>query len=228
MEATSLSSSRDLAAVLTALEFVRAVERCAGTMPHDEPEIIGERLNFRLNYQKGLDEGWTRWAETGDWSAYVVAPTEQGTFEVLFTRLPERTGTRSETSRALFSSLTDAAKFVMVSVLDSVRTRFGLESLFVTFRSRGLDDRLAKDTPLPSEIAPVISRLPPDRSQLAEQLQRISLRDNPSTAAIGFPGVAPYMNILPMSLGDVAGALTAGLPAEVTDCVDAFVNDHTV
>jgi hypothetical protein len=73
----------------------------------------------------------------------------------------------------------------------------------------------------------VISRLPPDRSQLAEQLQRISLRDDPSTTAIGFPGFEPYMNVLPMSLGDVAGALMAGLPAEVTDCVDAFINDRT-
>ena len=44
----------------------------------------------------------------------------------------------------------------MVSVLDSVRTRFGLDSLFVTFRSRGLDDRLAKAYPLSRlEIAPV-------------------------------------------------------------------------
>lgn len=222
----TLSASRELTAVLTALEFVRAVQRCADIMQHDKPDLTGDRLNFRLNYQKGIDEGWTRWAETGDWSAYIIAPTEQGLFEVLFARLPERTGTRIESSRALFSTLTDAAKFVMVSVLDSVRTKFGLDSLFVTFRSHGLDGRLTEGVPRPSEIAPLIVRLPPERSHLAEQVQRISLSDDPSRAAIGFPGVVPYMNVLPLSLGEVAGALVAGLPPEVTECVDTFVADN--
>ncbi|WP_231514594.1 hypothetical protein [Mycobacterium sp. URHB0044] len=212
--------------MLTALEFVRAVQRCAGTTPHDSPEITQERLNFRLNYQKGLDEGWTRWAETGDWSAYVIAPTEQGLFEVLFARLPERTGARSESSRAVFSTLTDAAKLVMVSVLDSVRTNFGLDSLFVIFRSRGLDDRLVKSSAHASEIAPLVARLSPERAQLADQIQRISLREDPSTAALGFPGVEPYMNVLPLSLGEVAGALMSGLPAEVAECVDTFIADR--
>ena len=53
MEASSLSSSRDLAAVLTALEFARAVERCAGTMPHDEPEITGETAELSAQLSEG-------------------------------------------------------------------------------------------------------------------------------------------------------------------------------
>lgn len=226
MPVTGAIANNELAAVLTALEFVRKVQRCAGTTPYDEPDATGDRLNFRLNYQRGLDEGWTRWAETGDWSAYVIASTEHGLFEVLFARLPARVGTRTESSRAVFSTLTDAAKFVMVSVLDSVRTKFGLETLFVTFRSRGLDDRLVKDAPRQSEIAPMIARLPPERAGLAEQLQRISLGVDPSKAAVGYPGVEPYMNVLPLSLGQVADALMTGLPDEVTDCVDRFGTDR--
>lgn len=220
-----ITESSELSPVISALNFVRTVQACSRTTEYDEPDLEDDTLNFRVNYQRGLDEDWSQWAETGEWSAYVIAPTTDGNFQVLHSRPQEKSARRAESCRAVFTSLTDAAKFVMVIVADSARSRLGLDSLFVIFRSRGLDASLSTNPAAKSEAAPLAGRLAPDKVHLADQIQRISLTSDPSRAVVGFPSIEPYANVLPLSLEQVMDALIAGFPPDVRECIDLSVTN---
>jgi hypothetical protein len=209
-----------LAAAIDALERVRGVQRCAGVLPYDQPEVTGNRLSFRNGYQKGCEKGWRDWTATGEWSAYVIELTERGAHDVLFQRLPEHSSERRESLRASFSRLEDATKFVIVNVVESTRTHGGLDSLFVLFRGRGLDDRVVKLAPEEVAITTVVARISPEKDDLVRShLQGFALKEDPSTSAIGFPSVAPYVNVLPLTYREVESASTAGMPPSVLDCV---------
>jgi hypothetical protein len=219
-ERTQAFADAPLADSIAALNRVRAIQRCASTAPYDAPVTTDRRINFRTGYQEGLERGWSDWAATGEWSGYVIELTEPGEYDVSFLRMPERADTRSESLKASFTRLEDATKFIMINVLDSVRSNSGLESLFLTFRARGLDDRLMKVAPDEAAKQKMMARLSPDKKELVERhLQKIALKDDPLTSAVGFPGVEPYMNSIPLTYGEIETALIAGMAPTVLDCV---------
>lgn len=201
------------------LATVRTAQRCAGVEPWDEPGVADGRLHFRTRFQRGLDENWARWAEDGDWAGYVLAPIEHGGFDVLHTRVPERSAQRVEAWRASFARLEDAVAFVMVSVFDSARSALALDTVFSEFTRLGTDSRLVHGPPEDVDVARALSRLSPDRAHLVRHLTRISHRDDPSRHGVGFSGVLPYLNVLALSADDVVTALLSGVPRDVAECV---------
>ncbi|MGH3638625.1 MAG: hypothetical protein ACRDUX_06315 [Mycobacterium sp.] len=107
-----------------------------------------------------------------------------------------------------------------MNVLDSARSRHGLDSLFVMFRAIGLDQRVAKVAPDEASEAKVLALLPPDKEELVKNhLRKFVLKDDPLTSAVGFPGVEPYLNVLPMTYREVDSALTAGMPPPILECL---------
>jgi len=58
MQLNSTESS-ELSPVISALNFVRTVQACSRTTEYDEPDLEDDTLNFRVNYQRGLDEDWS-------------------------------------------------------------------------------------------------------------------------------------------------------------------------
>jgi hypothetical protein len=220
-ETTHAFADVQLADALAALNRVRAIQRCAGTTQYDAPVTTDDRINFYIGYQEGLERGWKNWAAAGEWSGYyVIELTGLAEYDVFFLRMPERSNIRSESLKASFTRLEDATKFIMIKVLDSVRSNSGLESLFLTFRGRGLDDRLIRVAPDAAAQRKMIARLSPDKKELVEKhLQKFVLKDDPLTCSIGFPGVEPYMNSMPLTYGEVEIALVTGMSPTVLDCI---------
>jgi hypothetical protein len=203
--------NRSIAEAVQAFDRLRDVQRNVGVQPYDPAKQDGSRLYFRTKYREGIEKGWADWDTRGEWSGYAI-DWAHGGFEVVFTRKPERSANRAESVQAIFTRLEDAAKFIIANVGDSLRVDNGLKTLFLRWQDLGLDERIGQTVPSEPELQRMIDLLPPGKEELVRNhLQKFFLRADPSAHAIAFPGVKPYMNVMPLTYGDLEDELLAGL-----------------
>jgi hypothetical protein len=224
--ATQSADIDPMSQAIAAFNRYRLLQDCSRETPYDEPEVDDGRVYFRNGYRQGLVEGWPDWARRGDWSGYAIDLSRPEMYEVIFSRKPERSAERVESIDVTFSRIEDAVKYVLTKVGDTMRTRFGLSSLFVLWKARGLDPRLDKIPPTAAEIQRMIDLLPPGKAELVQKhLQRLVLREHPQVQSISFPGAEPYMNVIPLTYRELERALTHGLPDDVLACFRKKLSD---
>lgn len=195
-----------------AFDRIRDIQRRAGVRAYDPAEQEGSRLYFRSRYREGIEQGWADWTSRGEWSGYAIDWGRGNGFEVVFTRKPERASSRAESVQAIFTRLEDAAKFIIANVGDSLRVDCGLQTLFLHWQEVGLDVRIGQTAPTDDDMQRMIEILPAGKEGLVrEHLQKFGLRADPAAQSIGFPGVRPYMNVIPVTYKELENELLDGL-----------------
>ncbi|WP_328352500.1 hypothetical protein OG976_19880 [Mycobacterium sp. NBC_00419] len=203
--------NRFVAEAVRAFDRLRDAQRNAGLQPYDPAEQDGSRLYFRTKYREGIEQGRANWRSRGEWSGYAIDWAHGGGYEVVFTRKPERSSKRAESVQAIFTRLEDAAKFIIANVGDSLRVDDGLQTLFLIWQDLGLDERISKTAPAEAECQRMIDLLPPGKEDLVRKhLEKFVLGAVPDVQSIGFPGVRPYMNVMPITYGDLENQLLDG------------------
>jgi hypothetical protein len=161
------------------------------------------RLYFRSDYLE----------EHGDWAAWVIDPTHDGLYNVLSSRVPERSNDRHEHVEATFSRLDDAGKYIVAQLGNSARMGLRLASLAIQWDDSGLGP-LIEVTGADSAAVDYLLRVQPStvRHVAEEQLQVYRLREDPGIYAFAFPSKEPYMHVLAVSFEELNRSLLDGIP----------------
>lgn len=196
--------------VISEFEHWRQIQRRFGIVEYDEPDSDGDRLYFRSGYQEGLD--WKHWSQYGEWSAYIIEPTDAGYYLVKHSTKGERSSDRVERVQAAFTRFGDAGKYVLGRMGNAVRVDLGLESLIVRWKQDGVDPRLKVENPTVDQLRfmnEVCAELKP--GLFDKHLRRFSLVAQAEIYALPIPSQNPMMNVLPLGLVDLRLLLTKGL-----------------
>ncbi|WP_231972121.1 hypothetical protein [Mycobacterium sp. E3251] len=193
----------------------RKIANNAGDGPYDEAERQGDRLYFRSDYSRKVEK-WPEWAEQGDWGAWIIARTQLGYFSVLSSLKHERASQRDEEVRVLFSTFSDAGKYIIMRVADSARVSLRLQTQFVKWNHSGLDPRIAIEAADPDVINLLKSEYPGLEEGFAEQyLKRYTLTTRPDSYGFAFPEDEPRMQVLLLSFEELTEALLEGIPEDI-------------
>lgn len=168
----------------------RQIYRYADQPEPNEPDWDNGRLYFRRGFPHP------------DWSALILAPTADGHVEVRHAST-ERRNTPAESSRALFSRVEDAGKYIVFETADLLRVALGLPSLEQRWRDAGLDDRVNK----------VLA---------SDRKAKYELRSDDSAYFFAFSGgIQPYNHLLALSYDELDAVLLDGFPESVASRLDS-------
>lgn len=203
--------------IVDRLNTWRARQLTLGSAAYDQPDWEDGRLYFRNGYVEGLEQQWAYWKDKGDWSAYIIEPTERGYTNVLQSLKGERDVDRHERVLAAFARPEDAGKFVIARVANTLRVTRGLESIVVRWRRQGVDIRMQICEPSPDQLRYMQETCLGIKPGLLEQhLRRYFLADEPEVHALPLPSEVPLMNVLPLTFDDLDAILTEGFPQDAT------------
>jgi hypothetical protein len=198
--------------VVQRLNRWRSIQQALNASTYDEPTWENGKLYFRNGYADGIDK-WAHWAETGDWSAYIIEPTPAGFFNVKQSRKGERAVRRSENIRVAFTRLEDAAKYVIARVANSLRVSLGLSSIVIKWEEAGLDRRLHVGDVTPEQLKYMQKECVGIRPGVLEQhLRRYYVAENKDAYALPLPSEVPLMNVLALTFDELDAQLTHGMP----------------
>jgi hypothetical protein len=193
-----------------------------GSGPYDEPDWTDGRLYLRSDYSEKVRR-WPEWAEKGYWGAWIIAPTPEEYFCVLRSLLHERASERTEDMQVIFSSFSNAGKYVIMRIGDSARVSLRLKSLFVEWKARGLDARIRVES-ASQEAVDFLTRRSPTRKEgfAAQNLKRYTLEDDPSSYGFALPSEQPRIGVLAVSFEELTSALLDGMPESITSQVASW------
>lgn len=224
MQADGPATKEEPAEVVHYFRLWRGIANLVGNGPYDEPVWVDGDLFLRSDYSQKLSE-WPEWAEFGDWGAWIVSPRQDGYTRVLHSIKHERQSQRTQRVEAMFTRFSDAGKYIILRIGDSVRSskHIRLRTLFVEWESRGLDPRIHAD-PANQDIVDIFQAARPSlHANVAEKSLKIYRVDDGQTAsAIALNHDQPRMQILVMSLGELTAALLEGMPESITSQVDLW------
>lgn len=205
--------------VIRYYDLWRKIAAVAGHGSYDEASWEEGRLYFRSDYSEKLKK-WPEWAELGDWGAWIIAPTREGYFCVLRSLLHERAAHRSETIEVMFSHSTDAGKYIILQMGDSIRSDLRLQTLFIKWDDRGLDPRILIK-PASREAIDYLNKERPSRIEgfIEKHLKSYTLEDDPSSYGFALPAEQANMEILALSFEELTAALLDGMPENITSKV---------
>jgi hypothetical protein len=213
--------ARDVEAEVVANYNVwRAVANMAGSGgPYDEPDWEDGRLFFRSDYSEKIKK-WPAWAKSGYWGAWIIGPAHDECFYVAQSLLHERAAERSEDLQAVFSHFTDAGKYIILQIGDSLRYQLGLETLSIKWAARGLNPRIQVALPEQDVVEFVLRRSPGLEREFAEKhLKKFVLQGDVNSYGFAFPEDQPSMEVLALSFDELTAALLEGMPDSITSQV---------
>lgn len=221
MNAGGPVAGNEAAEVIRYYDLWRRIANFIGNGPYDEADWDSGRLYFRSDYSEKLKK-WPQWAELGDWAAWIIAPNPEGYICVLNSLKHERESERTERIEVMFSRFSDAGKYVIFRMGDSIRSRsdIRLKTLFVNREARGLDSRIRVE-PAGREV---IDFLTTERPTLAKDyaekhLKRYALDDDPDSYGFALDSEQPRMGVLALSFEELTAALLDGMPENITSQV---------
>ncbi|SOJ55789.1 hypothetical protein MSIMFB_03268 [Mycobacterium simulans] len=175
---------RDVIQLIARYHNWRRIYRYADGEVPNEPDWVDGRLYFRNGYPYP------------GWSAFILEATSDRKYRVLHTST-ERRNTSVESSRATFSRLQDAGKYIIYDVADALRVRLGLKPLEQKWRATGLDPRV-------------------DKIAISEKQAKYLLRSDEKVYFLAYSGgVQPYNHILSLSYDQLDTVLRDGFPKNV-------------
>jgi hypothetical protein len=194
----------------------------AGKGPYDAADWKDGSLYFRSDYSE-KHKKWPEWAENGYWGAWIITSAPEGYFCVVRSLLHERAALRSEDIEVMFSRFSDAGKFVISQIGDSVRSSLQLRTLFIKWDDRGLDPRIRIE-PASKDTVDFLNReCPTLKEGFAEQhLKRYTFEEAPSSHGFALPAQQPRMEVLTLSFEELTAALLDGMPESITSKVPAW------
>jgi hypothetical protein len=209
------------AEVIRYYDLWRRIANFIGNGPYDEADWEDDRLYFRSDYSEKLKE-WPKWAEFGDWAAWIVAPNPKGYICVLNSLKHEREAERTERIEVMFSRFSDAGKYVILRMGDSIRSRsdIRLKTLFVNWEARGLDSRIRVE-PTGREVIDFLTTERPtlEKDYAEKHLKRYALDDDPGSYGFALDSEQPRMGVLALSFEELTAALLDGMPESITSKV---------
>ena len=178
-------SERDISELIDRYNKWRQIYNYVGEIAPNEPDRKNDRLYFRNGYPDA------------DWSAFILDLAGNGPYKVVHAST-ERRGYPVESSRAVFSRIEDAGKYIVYEVADLLRVAQQLEPLDRKWRAAGLDRQV-------------------DKVIVSEKQARYQLREDPTIFFLAFSGgIQPYNHILPLSYDQLDAALLDGFPESAT------------
>jgi hypothetical protein len=172
-------NERDTNELISHYNKWRQIYRYADNFEPNEPDWDDGRLYFRKGYPHP------------DWSALILASAPDGHYKVLHAST-ERRNTPIESTRAVFSRVEDAGKYIIYEVGDLLRVSLGLVPLEQKWRDAGLDEQVSK----------II---------LSDKQARYELRRDESAYFVAYSGgVQPYNHILALSYDQLDSELLDG------------------
>lgn len=200
-------------------ELWRTIVNHVGRGPYDQADWVNGRLYFRSDYSEKLKK-WPEWAEFGDWGAWIIASTSEGYFSVLRSLMHERATQRSENVEVMFSHFTDAGKYIILQIGDSLRSDLRLQTLFVKWDDRELSSRIRIE-PASREAVGFWNRVCPTlKDGFAEKhLKSYTLEDDPSSYGLALPAEHTNMEVLALTFEELTAALLDGMPESITSQV---------
>ncbi|BBY04146.1 hypothetical protein [Mycobacterium seoulense] len=216
MQFGGTAASEGFAELASYYDLWRRLANSEGRGPYEEPDWHEGSLYLRSDYWDKIRE-WPQWAEFGDWSAWVIAPMRGGCFRVLRSLKHERAAQRSEEISAIFSRFVDAGKYVILRMGDSLRSGLRLNTLFIQWDDRGLNQQLEVGLAGPDVIDLLCTEMPTlDKESVGRYLKRYTLKGDPDSFAYTFPSEEPRMEILALSFEELTAALLDGMPKSIT------------
>jgi hypothetical protein len=203
-------------------ELWRKIANFVGDGPYDQASWEDDRLYFRSDYSEKVKQ-WPQWAEQGDWGAWIITPTPKGYFCVIRSLVHERSTQRSESLEAVFSSFTDAGKYVVTRIGDGVRTSLRLKSSFLKWEACGLNPRIRVE-PAKQNAIDLFDQKSSSQIEdyLEKHLKSYRLEDDPDVYGITLYYKQPSMEILALSFEDLTAALLADMPESITSQVPVW------
>jgi len=188
-------------------DFWRRIVGLTRNVTYDPAQWEDGRVYFRSDYLE----------EHGDWAAWVIDPTHDGLYNVLSSRVPERSNDRHEHVEATFSRLDDAGKYIISQIGNSARMGVRLASLAIQWDDSGLDPRIDVARADSAAIDYLLRVQPSTVRNVAEQqLQVYRLREDPGIYAFAFPSKEAYMHVLALSFEELHLSLLDGIPDSIT------------
>ncbi|OBA61789.1 hypothetical protein A5647_09895 [Mycobacterium sp. 1100029.7] len=137
--------------------------------------------------------------------------------------LHERDAFRTETIEVMFSRVSDAGKYIISAIGDSVRSSVRLETLFVKWHDRGLDPRIQIE-PASEEAVEFLNRECPTLKVgfAARHLKRYTFEESPQHYGFALPAEQPRMEVLALSFEELTAALLDGMPDHITSKIPAW------
>ncbi|KAA1244119.1 hypothetical protein F0Q45_25115 [Mycobacterium simiae] len=183
-------NEKDIAELIRRYNEWRRIYYYAGQAEPNEPDWQNDRLYFSDGYPYP------------DWSAYILERDPEGQYHVLHAST-ERRNIPLETSRAVFSRIQDAGKYIVYEIADLLRVSLGLDSLEKKWRDAGLDPEVNKIF-------------------LSDKQAKYELRSDAKAYLIAYSGgIQPYHHILRLSYDQLDVALLEGFPESVTNRLPA-------
>jgi hypothetical protein len=177
--------ARDIRELISHYNKWRQIFRYANELEPNEPDWDDGRLYFRKGYPDP------------DWSAFILEPADGGHCNVLHAST-ERRNTPLESTRAIFSRLQDAGKYIIYEVADLLRVPIGLEPLEQKWRDAGLDARVRKVV-------------------VSDKRAKYELLEDSTAYFLAYSGgIQPYNHILPLSYDQLDSELLDGFPQSMT------------
>jgi hypothetical protein len=156
----------------------------------------------------------------GDWAAWIIAPTREGYFCVLHSLRHERDAQRTERVEVMFSNASDAGKYIILQIGDSIRCDLRLQTLFIKWDDRELNPRI-QIKPADRETIDFLTRERPslERDYAEKHLKNYTLVDDPSSYGFALPADQTNMEVLALSFEELTAALLDGMPESITSQV---------
>lgn len=217
--ALNFSADEGLSEVVGHYDLWRKIANAVGKTDYDGPDKQDGRLYFRSDYSEKLNK-WPQWEEQGNWGAWIIAPTSEGYFCVLSSLKHERETQRDEDIKVLFSNFSDAGKYIILRIGDSVRVDLRLKTQFVKWDDQGLDSRILIEPANPEVIDFLNREYPALKEGFAERyLKRYAFEDHPRSYGFAFPEDEPRMQVLSLSFDELTAALLEDMPDSITSQV---------
>ncbi|MCV7198382.1 hypothetical protein [Mycobacterium angelicum] len=183
--------------------------------------IDSEGHRLRIDYSEKLKE-WPKWKQFGDWAAWIIERTVEGYYTVIRSVRHERAIERSENAVAVFASVADAGKYVILQIGDYLRSYLGPETLAIKWMATGLDPRIQVRQPTKDAIDQFTRFRPAGPESFSQQgLQKYTIQDDPSRFGFAFPREARDMQILALTYDELNALLLDGMPEDITSKISS-------
>ncbi|OMC16496.1 hypothetical protein A5736_18185 [Mycobacterium sp. SP-6446] len=122
----------------------------------------------------------------------------------------------------MFSRFSDATKYVILRIGDSIRSRsdIRLRTLFVNWEARGLDSRI-RVQPASGEVIDLLTTERPtlEKDYAEKHLKSYVLDEDANSYGFALDSEQPRMEVLALSFEELTAALLDGMPESITSQV---------
>ncbi|MCV7198381.1 hypothetical protein [Mycobacterium angelicum] len=214
----------EYATVIRYYELWRRITQSTGNAPDDPPDWESGRLYFRSEYATQVAE-WPKAKEFGDWTAWIIEPTQEGHYIVLRSLKHERASRRSEEIEAVFSQVSAAGKYIIAHVGNCLRLDLNLDPLVKSWDLSGQNSQLVIRLAHKTVVDYMLQIRPNTDREFAEKyLKRYSSLNAPASFCYAFSAKQKYLQILTMTFQQLNASLLNGMPVSITSQVSRWAD----